>query len=151
MLCLKWGNNEVLVTESSTIRVTEQLIGSHLHMVKGAMRSTRRPMIIWVSDFDLEAFKRNPEVSKEFCDRVNETGNISARGFNFLAYQGRHFALSMSVQAVRVDGGTIFGVGQDLGWTKVDVGGETKLAILASPEGESNPSMGELMETPLLW
>ena len=70
--------------------------------------------------------------------------------FNFLAYQGRHFALSMSVQALRIDGDTIFGMGQDLSWTKVDVGGETKLAILASPEGESNPSMGELMKTPLL-
>ena len=119
MLSLKWGNNEVVVTESSILRVTEQLIGSHLHMVKGAMRTTRQPMIIWVSDFDLEAFKRNPEVSKEFCDRVNETGNILARGFNFLVYHGRHFALSMSMQALEVDGGTIFGVGQGLCWTKV--------------------------------
>ena len=142
MLCLKWGNTEVLVTKSSTVQVTEQLIGSHLHMVKGAMRSTRRPMIIWVSDFDLETFKRYPGVSKEFCARVNETGNISARGFNFLAYQGRHFALLMSVQALRIDEDTIFGMGQDLGWTKVDVGGETKVAILASPVGESGQSMG---------
>ena len=137
MLCLKWGNTEVLITKSSTVRVTEQLIGSHLHMVKGAMRSTRQPMVIWVSDLDLETFKRNPGVSKEFCARVNETGNISTRGFNFLAYQGRHFALSMSVQALEIDGDTIFGMGQDLGWTKVDVGGETKVAILASPLGES--------------
>ena len=150
MLSLKWGNNVVGVTKSSTIRVTEQLIDSHLHMVKGAMRSTRQPMIIWVSDFDLEGFKGNPEVSKEFCDRINEAGNISARGFNFLAYHDRHFALSMSMQALKVDGSTIFRVGQGLCWTEVVVGGDTKLAIQAYPEEESNPSSGELMETPLL-
>ena len=104
-------------------------------------------MIIWVSDFDLEAFKRNPEVSKEFCDRVNETGNISSRGFNFLAYQGRHFALSMSVQALEVDEDTTFGIGQELGWTKVDIGGETKVAILASPLEGLGQSI-DLMEAP---
>ena len=141
-MCLKWGNAEVLITESSTVRVTKQLIDSHLHMVKGAMRSTRQPMVVWVSDLDLGTFKRNPEVSKGFCTRINELGNVPTRGFNFLVYRGKHFALSMSVQALRIDGDTIFGMGQDLGWTKVDVGGETKLAILASPEGESNPSMG---------
>ena len=133
MLCLKWGNTEVLVTKSSTVQVTEQLIGSHLHMVKGAMRLTRRPMIIWVSDFDLETFKRNPEVSKEFCARVSQSGNVSTRGFNFLAYQSRHFALSPSVQALEVDEDTTFGIGQELGWTQVEIGGETKMAILASP------------------
>ena len=132
-MCLKWGNAEVLITESSTVRVTEQLIDSHLHMVKGAMRSTRQPMVIWVSDLDLETFKRNPEVSKEFCARVNESGNVSTRGFNFLAYQGRHFALSMSVQALEIDEDTTFELGQELGWIKVDIGGETKAAVLASP------------------
>ena len=90
-------------------------------------------MIIWVSDFDLETFKRNPGVSKEFCARIDETGNISTRGFNFLAYQGRHFALSMSVQALEIDGDTTFELGQELGWIKIDIGGETKAAILASP------------------
>ena len=140
MMCLKWGNTEVLITESSTVRVTEQLIGSHLHMVKGAMRSTGRPMVVWVSDLDLETFKRNPEVSKEFCARVSESGNFSTRGFHFLAYQGRHFALSPSVQALEVDEDTTFGIGQELGWIQVEIGGETKMAILASPlEGLGQP------------
>ena len=115
MLNLRWGNNVVGVTESSTIRVTEQLIDSHLHMVKGAMRSTRQPMIIWVSDFDLEAFKRNPDVSKEFCDRIDGEGKILTRGFNFHAYYGRHFALSMSMQTLEINEGTVFRAGPLLG------------------------------------
>jgi hypothetical protein len=140
MMGLKWGNAEVLITESSTARVAEQLMGSHLHMVKGAMRSTRQPMVVWVSDLDLETFKRNPEVSKEFCARMSESGNFSTRGFHFLAYQGRHFALSPSVQALEVDEDTTFEIGQELGWIRVKIGSETKMAILASPlEGLGQP------------
>ena len=140
MLCLKWGNTEVLITKSSTIRVTEQLIGSHLHMVKGAMRSTRQSMVIWVSNLDVEAFKGNPEVSKKFCARINDSGNLSTRGFHFLVYRGRHFALSPSVQALEVNEDTTFGIGQELCWIQVEIGGETKMAILASPlEGLGQP------------
>ena len=113
MLSLRWGNNIVGVTESSTIRVTEQLIDSHLHMVKGAMRSTRQPMIIWVSEFDLEAFKRSPDVSKGFCERTDEEGKTLKRGFNFHVYCGRHFALSMSLQALEINRNTIFKEGSN--------------------------------------
>ena len=130
---LKWGNAEVLITESSTARVVEQLVGSHLHMVKGAMRSTRQSMVIWVSNLDVEAFKGNPEVSKKFCARINDSGNLSTRGFHFLVYRGRHFALSPSVQALEVNEDTTLEVGQELSWTRVEIGSETKMAILASP------------------
>ena len=146
-MCLKWGNAEVLITESSTVRVTEQLIDSHLHMVKGAMRSTRQPMVVWVSDLDLGTFKRNPEVSKGFCTRINELGNVPTRGFNFLVYRDKHFALSMAVQALEIDGDTTFELGQELSWIKVDIGGETKAAILASPL-EGLDQSGDLMEAP---
>ena len=142
MMRLKWGNTGVLITASSTVRVTEQLMGSHLHMVMGAMRSTGQPMVVWVSDLDLEAFKRDPEVSKEFCTRVSESGSFSSRGFHFLAYQGRHFALSPSVQALEVDEDTTFGIGQELSWIQVEIGGETKMAILASPLEELGQPMG---------
>ena len=143
MMRLKWGNAEVLITESSTARVAEQLIGSHLHMVRGAMRSTRQSMVVWVSNLDLETFKRNPEVSKEFCARISDSGNLSTRGFHFLAYRGRHFALSPSVQALEVDEDTTLEVGQELSWTRVEIGSETKMAILASPlEGLGQP-MGD--------
>ena len=137
---LKWGNAEVLITESSTARVAEQLIGSHLHMVKGAMRSTRQSMVVWVSNLDLETFKGNPEVSKRFCARISDSGNLSTRGFHFLAYRGRHFALSPSVQALEVDEDTTFEIGQELGWVQIKIGSEAKMAILASPlEGLDQP------------
>ena len=48
MLSLKWENNPIQVSEMSTIKVTEKLLNSHLHMVRGAIRTTKLPMIVWV-------------------------------------------------------------------------------------------------------
>ena len=142
-MCLKGGNGEVLGTASSTARVAEQLIGCHLHLGKGAMRSTRQSMVVWVSNLDVETFKGNPEVSKRFCARISDSGNLSTRGFHFLAYRVRHFSLSPSVQALEVDEDTTFEIGQELSWIRVKIGSETKMAILASPLEGSGQPMGD--------
>ena len=108
MLSLKWESNPIEVTELSTVKVTEQLMNSHLHMVRGAIRSTKQPMIVWVSELDLEVFKESLDVSKEFCRRLDENGKTLDRGFNFHMYRGQHFALSMSMQAVKISKNKVF-------------------------------------------
>ena len=129
MLSLKWENNPIQVSEMSTIKVTEKLLNSHLHMVRGAIRATKLPMVVWVYDLDIEAFKESLDVSKEFCNRIDEDGKTLDRGFNFHTYRDQHFALSPSMQAVEINKETIFVGGQGIYWIKISMWGNKKLAI----------------------
>ena len=98
MLSLEWEGNPIEVTELSTRKVTEQLMNSHVHMVRGAMRVTKQPMVVWVSGLNLDIFKASLDVSKEVSARWDENGKALDRAFNFHSYCGQHFALSMSMQ-----------------------------------------------------
>ena len=118
-------------------------------MVRGAIRATKQPMVVWVYDLDIEAFKESLDVSKEFCNRIDEDGKTLDRGFNFHMYRGQHFALSPSMQAVEINKETIFVGGQGIYWIKISMWGNKKLAILAYPEDGTYPTTKLVSEAPL--
>ena len=111
---------------------------------------TKQPMIVWVSELDMEVFKESLDVSKEFCGRLDENGKTLDRGLNFHMYRGQHFALSMSMQAVEINKDRVFKTGEGLYWIKINMWGSMKLAVLAYPEDGSDPITNMVLEAPLL-
>ena len=129
MLNIKWDNNQIKIPESSAIKVTEKLLNSHLYMAKGSMRATKQPMIIWVNDLQIEAFKESMDISKEVSNRINENGKKHDRDFHFHKYKGQSFALSPSMQQIEVDKETTFVEGQGIYWIKISTVSYTHLTL----------------------
>ena len=141
MLSLEWEGNLIEVSEPSARKVTEQLMSSHIHMVRGAIRVTKQPMVVWVSGLNLDLFKASPGVAKEVSARQDENGRALDRGLSFHSYCGRHFALSMAMQAVDVSPHSVFQMGGGLYWMMLNLWDTKRLAILAYPDAGSNPTI----------
>jgi hypothetical protein len=149
MLTLKLESNQRRIAQINAIHVTENLLNSHYHMVKSAMRTIKEPMIMWINDLEIEAFKDSMDTSKEVCKRIDEQGKKHERDFHFHRYKGQAFALAPSMQKLEVDKETTFVEGGGVYWLRTKMWGNEKLCIVAYPENDTDPVTEMIHEPPV--